>query len=365
LCITHKKVFSHESTLYTTATIRRHNRTGDPEDPSFKGHPECTFCNKRFYGSDELYDHCRQNHEQCFLCQRQGIRDQYFLNYLKLEDHFNHEHFPCLEQKCLEQKFVVFESDLDLQGHILKEHADAKTKAKGQKILIDFNYASSGNPRRRGKSALTDDNDLNSSFQNLSSFRRVPAGFGAQLTEEHPPISSIPTKAQVGRSSSPSMNFPLPAETVPNTSMEVLLTPAQNDVLVQAGPEIVLSIQKLIGMNVNTFSSLKIAIWFLRQGTLSAEKVLDNFYQMCLDFNQKKNPERLLTEMALVWHKIIDTLPQEATSDQINRALEKRSKKKGLTIEEFEALRKGEPRKTAMLRVWNNHKVRVRICILS
>ena len=81
LCTRYKKIFTHEHSLYTQATLQRHYKSGDPDDPSFKGHPECGFCKISFYGDDELYSHCREQHEQCFLCQRAGIRNQYYVNY--------------------------------------------------------------------------------------------------------------------------------------------------------------------------------------------------------------------------------------------------------------------------------------------
>ncbi|KAJ3338568.1 hypothetical protein HDU91_001170 [Kappamyces sp. JEL0680] len=312
-------------------------------------------------------------HEQCFLCQRHGIRDQYFLNYSKLETHFLEEHFPCKEPSCLEQKFVVFETDLDLQGHILKEHADAKTKSKGQKIVIDFNYVGSASSRRKGKPPGQDGSGPSSargSFQNLSiassddaasqgRAHRVPAGFGSQLTSDASfPTPTISHRPQVGRSSSPAPDYPLPSEAAAPVS-EILLTPAQTDILAAGGPELIFAIQKLIGTQGNNLASLKLAIWSFRQGTSTAEKLLQELYSLCVAQHPKKKADQLLTEMGLVWHKIIDTFPEEATSDQIQRALEKKSKKKGLTIEEFEALRKGEPKKEAMLRVWNNHKIKV------
>ncbi|KAI8927775.1 hypothetical protein BC831DRAFT_398260, partial [Entophlyctis helioformis] len=125
LCIRHKKVFTHEHTLFTSEALRIHSRDGDPSDPSFKGHPECGFCRNRFYSYDELYEHCREKHEQCFLCNQQGIRNQYFQDYQRLEEHFNKDHFPCRNPECLEKKFIVFASDIDLEGHKVRQTRSA------------------------------------------------------------------------------------------------------------------------------------------------------------------------------------------------------------------------------------------------
>ncbi|KND02372.1 uncharacterized protein SPPG_02842 [Spizellomyces punctatus DAOM BR117] len=144
LCTRHKKLFTHEHTLYTRATLDRHNKLGDPDDPSFKGHPQCGFCKIHFYSQDELYEHCREKHEQCFLCQRNGIRNQYYQNYAEMEVHFQNDHFPCYHPECLEKKFVVFDSDIDLKAHELEVHRDQKARAKGQQIEVNFTYASRG-----------------------------------------------------------------------------------------------------------------------------------------------------------------------------------------------------------------------------
>ncbi|KAJ3154541.1 hypothetical protein HDU86_004670 [Geranomyces michiganensis] len=146
LCTRHKKLFTHEHALYTRAHLDRHNKVGDPDDPSFKGHPSCGFCRNNFYGQDELFEHCREKHEQCFLCQRNGVRNQYYKNYLELESHFQNEHYPCYNPECLEKKFVVFDSQIDLAGHELEAHGASKARSKGQPLDLNFTYA--GSPSR-------------------------------------------------------------------------------------------------------------------------------------------------------------------------------------------------------------------------
>lgn len=133
ICTRNKKVFTHgiffvdlvEHVLFSNvAALKSHQREGDPDDPSFKGillsspsgHPNCDFCNTRFYDVDALYEHCKK-HETCFLCIRNGIRHQYHENYVELEKHFKSDHFLCPERECLEKKFVVFDSEIDLRGH--------------------------------------------------------------------------------------------------------------------------------------------------------------------------------------------------------------------------------------------------------
>lgn len=122
LCLRNKKIFSHEHTLYTQEQLHKHHREGDAafnkdDETGFTGHPECVFCKTRFYGADELFEHCRDKHEQCHLCLRKGIQHQYYANYDNLEKHFKKDHFLCLYKECLDNKFVVFDSDIDLKAH--------------------------------------------------------------------------------------------------------------------------------------------------------------------------------------------------------------------------------------------------------
>ena len=81
----------------------------------------CGFCHKGYYGADELRTHFRDAHEDCFLCKRAGIQDLYFQTYAKVEEHFRMDHFPCYAASCIEKKFVVFASDMDLKVHQVSE----------------------------------------------------------------------------------------------------------------------------------------------------------------------------------------------------------------------------------------------------
>ncbi len=133
LCTRNKKVFTHEHELFTDKELEKHMRRGDDQpgaanQTGFKGHPLCAFCGQRFYDDDKLYEHCRERHERCFLCDRGNPRPQYYRDYNSLEEHFQKDHYPCSDRECLERKFVVFESDVDLKAHQLSEHAGSLSK---------------------------------------------------------------------------------------------------------------------------------------------------------------------------------------------------------------------------------------------
>ena len=135
LCTRNKKVFTHEHELFTQQELRKHEKFGDDnpgavDQSGFKGHPECGFCRQRFYGDDELYVHCREKHEKCHICDRRDPvrQQQYYVDYDSLEQHFRKDHFLCADQECMDKKFIVFESEMDLKAHQLEAHPNGLTK---------------------------------------------------------------------------------------------------------------------------------------------------------------------------------------------------------------------------------------------
>ncbi len=135
LCTRNKKVFTHEHELFTVQELRKHEKFGDDnpgavDQSGFKGHPECGFCRQRFYGDDELYTHCREKHERCHICDKrnQGRQPQYYVDYNSLEQHFGKDHFLCADQECMDKKFVVFESEMDIKAHQLEAHPHGLSK---------------------------------------------------------------------------------------------------------------------------------------------------------------------------------------------------------------------------------------------
>jgi len=84
ICISKKKVFPYEQKLFTKEELFEHNNIGDFDNKSFKGHPQCGFCSKRFYDNDDLIDHCKKNYEECQVCKQLNKPNQYFVNYKTL-----------------------------------------------------------------------------------------------------------------------------------------------------------------------------------------------------------------------------------------------------------------------------------------
>lgn len=146
------------------AELRKHEKYGDDnpgavDQSGFKGHPECGFCRQRFYGDDELFAHCRDRHERCHVCDRRngGRNPQYYLDYNALETHFKKDHYLCADQECLEKKFVVFDSEMDLKAHQLEAHPNGITKGRDARRvdMSAFDYRAPHQterpPRREGR----------------------------------------------------------------------------------------------------------------------------------------------------------------------------------------------------------------------
>ncbi|KAJ1944365.1 hypothetical protein FBU59_002619 [Linderina macrospora] len=229
LCLKNKMSFAHEHKLFTKAQLRVHNSRGD--NSGFPGHPMCEFCRTSFYDNDQLFDHCRKKHEQCFVCVQNGTgRQVYFKNYQTLEDHFNSDHFPCRQQLCIDRKFVVFGNELDLQAHELEVHGSRivgqRAKREARQVNIDLHYSSSraasssgggsgsrsggrNGGNRRPETMMVNEPD-STGFS--AGGRHRPAGFG-QITED----DRRTTRSDTSSRDAPSSPEPEPERQQPQT----------------------------------------------------------------------------------------------------------------------------------------------------
>lgn len=259
LCCTNKRIFAHEHELFHLPPSLQNGggRGGRREASELDAHLEqqhamCGFCKRWFYDSDELFKHCREQHEECFICVRQGVRHQYHLNYDRLvrlssppppslsqliplflpssaqEEHYKSSHYLCPHPSCLAKKFIVFETEIDLQAHALEEHGvggasgsggaqDQKARAAARRIDTNFSYSTGETSRgggggggggRGGRAGGGGGRAPAASFVEPAqertplSERRIPgmgpavggggrrAGFGGQLTADPSPSTS-------------------------------------------------------------------------------------------------------------------------------------------------------------------------------
>ncbi|KLO14194.1 hypothetical protein SCHPADRAFT_826837 [Schizopora paradoxa] len=208
ICIRFKKVFAHEHTLYSTNQLYLHvpslsHRPQRNKDKTDDAHPLCEFCRDCFFDDDGLYAHMRERHEECFVCKRAGVQHQYFKDYKQLELHFTTDHYPCTQASCLEKKFVVFGSAMDLQGHLMEEHGSTMTvkdKKEARKVTAEFQFEDSGQSEgRRRRDREPPPSSSSSQSQRPPDRRR--ANFGAALTEDNTAASGSNTPVPQGRRS--------------------------------------------------------------------------------------------------------------------------------------------------------------------
>ncbi|KAJ3329827.1 hypothetical protein HDU76_007063 [Blyttiomyces sp. JEL0837] len=382
LCTRHKKLFTHEHAMYTTPELDQHYRTGDPNDKSFKGHPRCGFCNLSFYGDDELYDHCRQSHEQCFLCTRNGIRHQYYENYNRLEQHFRTDHFSCMEPECLEKKFQVFASDIDLKAHEMEVHPSKRTsKNKGERIDLSFTF-SGGPSRRRDEPArkqnypeLSNNQSRGNSSSNDSPAasnddspqrarpRRVPPGFGAALSEQPAPQPVEPAQPVI---SPAEVTKPTPKERIeemwpsigaaagkvsgptqgPSSATSSYASgatssygasnsfgpPLRSQPQAQSqdgGDELMRRLETLFQSDASKLSKFKERALAYRKSNLPINEFIDAFFAMSLEGVDPSSRRRkdIINEASKVWIRMAETIPDEpATAAKPRPAIEKSKK---------------------------------------
>ena len=337
ICQDFKKVFPTEIEYFTAQDLQEHKKTGG-KDPSFKGHPNCEFCQKYYYSNDELYEHCRDAHEICFLCQRNDIRNQYFRNYDTLTDHFEQDHFPCKESSCLEKKFVVFDNDIDLQAHLYKEH---NMKAKS-KLNIEFNYTNS-RTAQLGQSTSSNNQQRSATNQNNTK--------GKQNKLENDSLG-----ARARYQMAVEFSNPTPMEVAPITN-SVSLTPAQVSIFQPGGPELTTLVFKLLKNKVDKVNNLKILVDNYRLGTITADLLLTNVVELIESLYSRKLDQHLFLELGIVWKQISSIFPEDPYLLNTYEQLLKKSKRKGLSVKEFDQLKQLEPKQTQMLTAWQNFKV--------
>eukprot|EP00041_Stephanoeca_diplocostata_P028145 m.787985 g.787985 ORF g.787985 m.787985 type:complete len:1045 (-) comp23310_c0_seq4:405-3539(-) len=142
LCVEAQTLFPFEHKIYSRKELVAHKRSA-PNGRST--HPNCAFCDTRFFDSDALAEHLHRSHEMCPLCDREGKPDQYFRNYRELETHFSRAHYLCKDPGCREKTFVVFSSLADLRAHEAATHKIGP----GGRINVTSLVGGNGNGGRR------------------------------------------------------------------------------------------------------------------------------------------------------------------------------------------------------------------------
>ncbi|GAA5842202.1 hypothetical protein JCM11251_000127 [Rhodosporidiobolus azoricus] len=304
LCCSNKKIFAHEHELFSLGNSNAggggaRRRQGESElDRHLEAqHAMCGFCKRWFYDSDGLYKHCREQHEECFICVRQGIRHQYHLNYDRLEQHFKNEHFLCPHPECLAKKFVVFESEIDLQAHALSEHGvgsagsagyDQKARMQARRIETNFVYSSGESSRGAGGGG---DRRRGGAQQQQQQQRTPAASFVEPAREEAAPRGErrVPGLGPaVPGSNSRAARFggqltaldptpPSSGATTPRTGAAGEQTDAAT---VEKHAQLMRRVQEAVRGNEGRVAAFKIAVRSYRSGEMSSSDLVDNLFHI-------------------------------------------------------------------------------------
>jgi hypothetical protein len=299
--------------MFADRELTEHMRRGDDkpgasDQTGFRGHPLCGFCGARFYDNDKLYEHCRDKHERCFICDRRDSRQpHYYVDYNALEQHFKADHFMCDDRECLEKKFVVFETELDLKAHRLSEHPGVYAKGRDARTVDLSNFdlrmryeqerrapAASGRTGRRGPDPNAEPLPVSSAQQPLRrdelAFQRQMAlqtGFAAAAASRPPaaPGPSRPTAPPQARAGAPAgAPAAAPARTtqiidaMENLSVTDLssLTPEQRATLTRHGA-VIERASNLLGNDSHKMNTFRSHISAFNKGSMTAEQLVDAF----------------------------------------------------------------------------------------
>ncbi|KAI1638491.1 hypothetical protein F4809DRAFT_600217 [Biscogniauxia mediterranea] len=352
LCTRNKKVFTHEHDLFADKELEKHMRHGDDrpgavDQTGFKGHPLCGFCGQRFYDGDKLYEHCRSKHERCFLCDREDTRQpHYYRDYDALEEHFKKDHFLCFDRECLEKKFVVFGSEMDLKAHQLSEHGNSLSKdVRRDARVVDmagFDFRERYQQPRRGgrdgdrgedRSGRARGRDPNAEPLPVSSaqplrrdelaFQRQMAihssqsvtnrTFGGQLSSSEAGPSAQPSQRSTGTSQAP----PSANQNAPIAEMEELslsdpnLSPDDRARLVRHAA-VIERASNLLQNDKAKLDNFRSLISSYRQDKVSAPALIDAFFTLFSDTSS--------SALGTLVREVSDLFEDKAKGTRLNKA---------------------------------------------
>ncbi|CAB3411426.1 unnamed protein product [Caenorhabditis bovis] len=126
ICTENLKQFSRERKCYTREDLQRHMRIGDRDDNSFKGHPQCLFCEQKFLDDENRYRHLRKEHFFCQFCESDGTATNVFYgSHDELKAHYKEKHFICSAEDC-QTMGIAFATEFELNLHRTREHSEKR-----------------------------------------------------------------------------------------------------------------------------------------------------------------------------------------------------------------------------------------------
>ncbi|KAK4096555.1 hypothetical protein N658DRAFT_562364 [Parathielavia hyrcaniae] len=335
LCTRNKKVFTHEHDMFGDKELTEHMRHGDDkpgavDQTGFRGHPLCGFCGARFYDSDKLYEHCRNKHERCFICDRRDSRQpHYYQDYNALEAHFTKDHFLCQDRECLEKKFVVFESEIDLKAHQLSEHGGSLAKGRDARTVDLSNFdlrqryeqeRRGGGGAREGRRRGPDPNaDAPLPVSSAQPLRRDQLAFQRQMalqTEAARPAPPGPSRPTPSNAPPPQSRAPPARPTVDamdNLSITDLasLTPEQHANLTRHGA-VIERAANLLGNDASQMATFRSHISTYNKGSMTPQQLIDAFFALF--------PETSSNALGTLVREVADLFEDKKKAEALRRA---------------------------------------------
>ncbi|PIC45118.1 hypothetical protein B9Z55_005246 [Caenorhabditis nigoni] len=140
ICTDNLNLFSRERKTYTRDQLQRHMRSGDFDDKSFKGHPQCLFCEQKFLDEENRYRHLRKEHFFCQFCESDGtMTNVFFGKHDELKRHYKEHHYICETEEC-KQMGIAFANKFELDLHRANEHSERRNLIElgfGQRPPVD------------------------------------------------------------------------------------------------------------------------------------------------------------------------------------------------------------------------------------
>lgn len=181
ICLEQKPIFLFEQKHYTNEALKQHMKTGDtqksPNQTPF--HPWCQFCQWFALDGEKLYEHMKNNHHTCQICEQMGRSSAvYYRDYSSLKRHYSTDHFPCDDPQCY-QDGIAFANEFDLRAHKLA-HATGKVNnhnnntTRNRREIRDLSRVPAeifffDPPRQRGRRGGPQEHGTNTNEQSYNS----------------------------------------------------------------------------------------------------------------------------------------------------------------------------------------------------
>jgi hypothetical protein len=151
------------------------------------------------------------------------------------------------------------------------------------------------------------------------------------------------------------LHMPTPAET---HALAQTANAQRSSPLLKGESHIVKTIEKMLGSSEDLIIQFKNLTHQFKENIIDAKSLLDGIVILAFK-NRDSGEKNTLTLLGKVWTHLADSLPEESdVSVELTTVISKK-KKKGVSLAEFEAIKKGAPKKDAMLRAWYDFKVSV------